>query len=665
MAQVQSDPARGLATLRLACDAFAQTTAREGRALCLAAMIHARLLQMDDVAVADEWLGELIDEIQTPLPLSPEAELSVWSAITSGTFYLRPWHPLAQTARQRVQQLLDLESDPTVALMAATTTLCSDSESGNVEMGDALAARVAPLADRPEASPSARAWFLYSVAGLRFFQARYEESLEYFDAACKAASGSGLHATLAYIRLTRVIVEYRLCGWATASATLREFELQAQPMRPYLLTLLRNYQARRAYYQGRSDEAGTLAASSQEAIRRVGSPQLSMEYGLFNADILIGAGRLAEARDILATARDILSRSPVLDRCRAGLVLCEAFLAQAEGDAKAALDRLRQALALAKEGERRYWLRYFECSRPPMFCLALEQGIEVDLVQQLIRMFRLKPPVNAPDLWPRPVRIWTLGQFTVHVDDQPIAHSRKVPRKTLALLKALIAHGGEAVPEQWLCDSLWGDEEADAARNVLGVTVARLRKLLGSDEVVSQQGGKVGLDRQRCWVDAWRFQALLADASDANHLHQALKLYAGAFLVEEEGEAWPVAMRERLRGKFIHALATCSQALEAQGHIDEAIHLYLRGIEADVVVEAFHCGLMRCYKSSGRLTEAVSAYRRLRQTASAVLGVSPSAAAEALYREVLLELAAAPSETTAPPPRKLDQMRLARSAQRS
>jgi DNA-binding SARP family transcriptional activator len=84
----------------------------------------------------------------------------------------------------------------------------------------------------------------------------------------------------------------------------------------------------------------------------------------------------------------------------------------------------------------------------------------------------------------------------------------------------------------------------------------------------------------------------------------------------------------------------------------EAIRLYLRGIDADVIVEAFHRGLMRCYRCAGRLTEAVSAYRRLRQTLSVVLGIAPSAESEALHREIIAELANAPAasaDTVAPP----------------
>lgn len=48
----------------------------------------------------------------------------------------------------------------------------------------------------------------------------------------------------------------------------------------------------------------------------------------------------------------------------------------------------------------------------------------------------------------------------------------------------------------------WGDEEADAARQALGITVLGLRKLLGQADAVIQQGGRVSLNRQRVWADA-------------------------------------------------------------------------------------------------------------------------------------------------------------------
>lgn len=650
MAQVQAAPAQGLVTLLRAREAFERTADRGGKLLCLAALLHAGQIGHAAMPMADAWLAELLEEVEaTGMRVPLESELSIWSAIVAAVFYWRPWHPLAMTARQRVQNLLVHESDPTAALAAAATALVTDTTIGSLQAADEIVALVEPLAHRTEASPSASTWCLYGVAYLRFVQTRYEESLEYFGAACRAASASGLKETLSDVSLYRFMVEFRVSGWTVANATLRNLEVLAPPRRPMSLALLRIYQARRAHFHGHWNEAAEFAMDCQDAIARVGAPQWRMSFGLFNAEVLIGAGRLDDARPLLAKSREVLDRSPVLDCWRAAVLFCEVFLAYAEGTPEVAVGLLREAMARAREGNRKYYLRYLECCMPPLFSLALEKGIEVDLVQQLIRMFRLKPPAAAPDLWPRPVRIHTLGRFEVRIKDEPLEFSRKVPKKTLALLKALIAHGAEEVPEQWLCDSLWGDEEADAARQVLGVTVLRLRKLLSNDEAVGQQGGKVWLDRQLCWVDSWRFEALLGAASSPASMRKALDLYAGGFLFEDDGEVWSVAMRERLRGKFIHALAMHGRTLEAEGQLAEAIDLYQRGIDADVIVEDFHRGLMRCYRSSGRLTEALSAYRRLRQTLSAVLGVSPAAESEALHREILGECASSSSGASVVP----------------
>jgi len=49
-------------------------------------------------------------------------------------------------------------------------------------------------------------------------------------------------------------------------------------------------------------------------------------------------------------------------------------------------------------------------------------------------------------------------------------------------------------------------------------------------------------------------------------------------------------MRERLRAKFIHALGNLGKHLEALGRHDEAIAWYLKGLDADAIVEPFYQG---------------------------------------------------------------------------
>jgi DNA-binding SARP family transcriptional activator len=75
-----------------------------------------------------------------------------------------------------------------------------------------------------------------------------------------------------------------------------------------------------------------------------------------------------------------------------------------------------------------------------------------------------------------------------------------------------------------------------------------------------------------------------------------------------------------------------AQQIEAVGEYTEAIAAYQRGIDADAVVEPFYQGLMRCYDKLDRRTEAISAYRRLKQILSITLGLAPSPATEKLYQ---------------------------------
>jgi len=69
--------------------------------------------------------------------------------------------------------------------------------------------------------------------------------------------------------------------------------------------------------------------------------------------------------------------------------------------------------------------------------------------------------------------------------------------------------------------------------------------------------------------------------------------------------------------------------------VQGALQCYQRGIDADPIVETFHQGLMRCYEQMGRRTEALSAYRRLKQTLFVVLGVPPSESTQQLFHDML------------------------------
>ena len=272
--------------------------------------------------------------------------------------------------------------------------------------------------------------------------------------------------------------------------------------------------------------------------------------------------------------------------------------------------------------------------------VALEAGIEPQATVDLAREFGVVPGNIETEAWPWPIRIYTLGRFELLLDDKPPEFSRKVPKKVLLLLKAIIAFGAREVPEQKVIDALWPDDEGDAARRSLSATLHRLRNVLGDMKVVRHSGGELTLDERFCWIDARAFESRIERArSDPTELEKAIALYRGVFLSQEEGVAWIVSMRERLRAKFVHAVGKLGTALEASDQIEDAIDFYLRGIEADNLAELFYQGLMRCYAKLDRHAEAMSAYRRLRELLSVTLGVAPSSATQRLFSALRLDCA--------------------------
>jgi DNA-binding SARP family transcriptional activator len=266
---------------------------------------------------------------------------------------------------------------------------------------------------------------------------------------------------------------------------------------------------------------------------------------------------------------------------------------------------------------------------------ALEEGLEVPYVQELIRKRNLvpaSPPLDV-ETWPWPVAVYTLGRFGILKDGRPLTFSRKVQRRPLYLLKALIAFGGSAVREDQIADAVWPEAEGDMAIQSMSVALRRLRQLLGHEEAVQRREGVLSLDPRYCWVDVFAFERLLGKAASlgdtggkkgaAELEEKALRLYRGPFLAEDAGRSWAVSMRERLRSRYLSTMGGLGAHWMQAGEWEKARVCYQRGIDVDNLAEEFYQSLMNCYLADGRKAEALAVYDRLGKIFSS-LGVEPS-----------------------------------------
>ncbi len=363
--------------------------------------------------------------------------------------------------------------------------------------------------------------------------------------------------------------------------------------------------------------------------------------------ILHELGRAKRAYELLSKTYE-LSGSIKNIRMNCMCLLSRAWFAFREGHEERAFKDLRESLTICKEKDYMnfdFWLpemMSYLCAK------AIENGIETKYVQKLIRNRGLipeTPPVEIEN-WPWQVKIYTLGRFEILKDGQRHEFTGKTQQKTLALLKAIIALGGREVKQDAIIDALWPEADGDAGHHAFETALYRLRKLIGA-ELLQLKDGRLSLDRRNCFVDVWCFESLFERLikqgygdrpAEASLLTEKLSvLYKGHFLSDETDEACTVPLRESLRNRFVSHLLRYGKACERAGRVEDAIERYGKGMEVDPLVEDFYSRTMECLHKTGRISEALSLYRRCEKVLSAVMGVPPSSATQKLYRQLMEE----------------------------
>ncbi|MCI0507242.1 MAG: bacterial transcriptional activator domain-containing protein [Gammaproteobacteria bacterium] len=245
-----------------------------------------------------------------------------------------------------------------------------------------------------------------------------------------------------------------------------------------------------------------------------------------------------------------------------------------------------------------------------------------------------------------PIVITTLGHFAIHKHGQLISSHEKNQHKPSELLKLVIALGGRSVGEIRISDALWPDADGDVAHTSFSVTLHRIRKFLTMESMLLADG-HLTLNPQVCWVDVWALEDILNDIKYALRCsnvdlekirtlaNQALNLYQGHFLGNEDEQSWFIAFREKQKSRFIRSLEHVCDAFEQHRQCHLAIDYYRKGIEIDPLSEAFYQRLMKCYAQRGRKIEAIAVYQQCQRLFKALTGFEPSAATSAIYQQVL------------------------------
>jgi DNA-binding SARP family transcriptional activator len=207
-----------------------------------------------------------------------------------------------------------------------------------------------------------------------------------------------------------------------------------------------------------------------------------------------------------------------------------------------------------------------------------------------------------------PLRISTLGHFSLVVGGKGLGTDTWKRRPALTVLKCLVAHAGHAVHRERLIEYIWPDTDSKRGWYSLKVAVSFLRQQLQAGGV--QKDPVVTLDQsymlrsESVWIDAKEFEKLVAAGHEMERqerLDEALQcfenakeLYRGDFLEDDLYADWCARERERLRELYFEMLAGMAKCKAAVGDNMGAALACREALYRDQSRESFLRTLIEC-----------------------------------------------------------------------
>jgi len=546
VSQFQFDQTQSRETLAAAYDAFATTGDVLGQTLTAAAILGGFYLEYVDWTPADIWVDRLARLVEGGVALPDAAsEMSVYSALLYGFAIRRPDHPMLDGAVQRVVELLREPADVNARMQAAlAVTGPVACMLGAFELFHSVKAQLSPvLADRGLSELYRAAWHMTCGAKLSM-DCSADEAYTELQVGIRLARSYGLRQ-IEY--LSHHFEGLHAACFFDADRAARAFALArgcVDPGNPLQVTYLRWGECAEASIAGDAARALDRARAAKEIGDRIGSYAHEIIGSLFVATALVRSGFHDDARALVAETLAFGTRHRV-ETWDPALRLVQAWSHWRLGERDAAIEHLATALRTGVDGRCNYARWAFDATRD-MLEVAIREGVEPGEACRLVRRFRYLPQDASLAQWPWAIRVFTLGRFHVEANGEPLRFSRKVPRKPLALLQCVIAHGGVSVPVTVVMDDLWPDADGDEAHRRLALTLHRLRGLLGHAEAITLAGGKLGLDRSLVWVDVLALVELGGAADGSSDDGSARATAAEQFLASETQEPWMSTMRRRL-----------------------------------------------------------------------------------------------------------------------
>lgn len=583
------EPADALMHLHKAYTLFKDRGDLTGLFLSWGNIVDSFVYQMRNNKPLDKYIDELSGFLKTkPVFPSKEIETRVVSSMAIALSIRMPHHPELHLYLERAIRLLHHSEDNNIKIMVGFHMALHYLWVGDYKKSRPVIDMMREAARHRDASPLMKTTLMSTEAMYHWLNFSYEPCMSAVTEGLKISKDTGVHVWELHLLLHGTNALLGAGDISAAERMLKQIETGLE----------RGSELDICYYHylvsWKELLEGNLSQSIEHLEKGLEMKDICLPYtealGYFGmSQALHAKGEFQKAAVHLKKAyrvtRQMISKS-LLYMC----LIAEAQILLGMGKESKGLKSLQKAMTLGRENGYIHFSWWRPSVMARLCAKALEANIEVEYVQNLIRKRGLVLDVPPRDIknWPWTLKIFTLGQFKLLKDGEPIQFSRKIPKKPLEILMALVASGGREINDSKLIDNLWTDLEGGADIHAFETALYRLRKLVGN--AIIHKEGSLTLDPRCCWVDVWVFEDILKGLDtllkkgvsedtqiQVNQLlEKALGFYRGPFLANIN-QPWSISPRKNLHNRFLQIINRAMEYWKNTGKLDrreECYHKY-------------------------------------------------------------------------------------------
>jgi predicted ATPase/DNA-binding SARP family transcriptional activator len=237
------------------------------------------------------------------------------------------------------------------------------------------------------------------------------------------------------------------------------------------------------------------------------------------------------------------------------------------------------------------------------------------------------------------LKVFLLGEFRVLRDGMPVTQWPRPTTQRMLKLLALAPHMQMSCAA--LAERMWPGDAHERAKQRLHHQVYLLNQALGQAERVAaiNQSSVRLLPQSGWWVDAVAFeQALEASipaSADTHALTQALALYRGPLLPDDEGDEALAAQRSYLEQRHLNGLYALASRHAKSGDLLAAIAALQRVLHTAPADEVAHRQLIEMYGRMGQLAQVEQQFADCKLALNRAFAAAPTQATVRAYQDAL------------------------------